>query len=338
MSIPVFDLHCDTADRLGWQTIDRELKTVSGDEFFTPDDAESPERYFSLKDNDCAISIDMAKGTPWAQCFATFVPDSFSPEQSLRFQAQIMAHISAQTNLNHAEATEAHTAGDIRPALEQNRFVCIHTIENARMFAQDLGLIEALKRAGVLMASLSWNAPGPLASGHDTHAGLTDLGRQAVTEMERCGMVLDVSHLNDECFDEVAALAKRPFVASHSNSRAVCSHVRNLTDDQFKVIRDAGGVVGLNFCNGFLVDGANAETSEELVTFDAMARHIEHWLELGGEDVIALGGDLDGADVPAYVENASKFPAFQQMLIERFGGTITRKFCFENALSFFERF
>ena len=310
MSIPVFDLHCDTADRLGWQTIDRELKTVSGDEFFTPDDAESPERYFSLKDNDCAVSIDMAKGTPWAQCFATFVPDSFSPEQSLRFQAQIMAHISAQTNLNHAEATEAHTAGDI----------------------------EALTRAGVLMASLSWNAAGPLASGHDTHAGLTDLGRQAVTEMERCGMVLDVSHLNDECFDEVAALAKRPFVASHSNSRAVCGHVRNLTDDQFKVIRDAGGVVGLNFCNGFLVDGANAETSEELVTFDAMARHIEHWLELGGEDVIALGGDLDGADVPAYVENASKFPAFQQMLIERFGETITRKFCFENALSFFERF
>lgn len=106
MSIPVLDLHCDTADRLGWQTIDRELKTVSGDEFFTPDDAECPERYFSLKDNDCAISIDMAGSTPWAQCFATFVPDCFSPEQSLRFHAQIMAHISAQTNLNHAEATE----------------------------------------------------------------------------------------------------------------------------------------------------------------------------------------------------------------------------------------
>ncbi len=150
-------------------------------------------------------------------------------------------------------------------------------------------------------------------------------------------MVLDVSHLNDECFDEVAALAKRPFVASHSNSRAICGHVRNLTDQQFQVIRDAGGVVGLNYCNGFLVDGANKETSAGLVTFDATARHIEHWLELGGEDVIALGGDLDGADVPEYVADASKFPAFQQMLVERFGETITRKLCFENALSFFER-
>lgn len=338
MSIPVLDLHCDTADRLGWQTIDRELKTVSGDEFFTPDDAECPERCFSLKDNDCAISIDMAEGTPWAQCFATFVPDCFSPEQSLRFHAQIMAHISAQTNLNHAEATEVHAASDIRPALDQGRFACIHTIENARMFAHDLNLIEALKRAGVLMASLTWNAASPLASGHDTHAGLTDLGRQAIAEMERCGMVLDVSHLNDECFDEVAALAKRPFVASHSNSRAICGHVRNLTDQQFQVIRDAGGVVGLNYCNGFLVDGANKDTSAELVTFDATARHIEHWLELGGEDVIALGGDLDGADVPEYVADASKFPAFQQMLVERFGETITRKLCFENALSFFERF
>ena len=145
--------------------------------------------HISLKDNNCAISIDMAKGTPWAQCFATFVPDCFSPEQSLRFHAQIMAHISAQTNLNHAQATEVHAASDIRPALDQDRFACIHTIENARMFAHDLNLIEALKRAGVLMASLTWNAAGPLASGPDTHAGLTDLGRQAIAEMERLSLI-----------------------------------------------------------------------------------------------------------------------------------------------------
>ena len=337
MPIPIFDLHCDTADRLGWQTIDMDLKRVSGDEYYNPQDAEDPKNYCYLESNGCAISLEKIGEIPWAQCFATFVPDYFTPEQSIRFQAQIMAHLSGQANLNHVSMVEAHTAADIRPALEAGKSVAVHTIENARMFAADLGLVEMLARAGVQMASLSWNAAGPLASGHDSHQGLTAAGREALTQMEHAGMILDISHLNDECFDEVAELAHRPFVASHSNARSVCGHVRNLTDRQFQTILDRGGIVGLNYCSEFLDDNATEETHAD-VPFDALAAHIEHWLELGGEDAIALGGDLDGASVPDIVSDASKFPAFQQMLIARFGKTVTRKLCFENALAFFERF
>lgn len=336
MSIPVFDLHCDAADRLGWQTLDLPLRRACGQDFYGEGDEEHPSECLYLDDNCAAISLEKIGDTPWAQCFATFIPDELSPVQAVRFQAQIMAHISGQANFNHDTVTEAHHIADIRPALEAGRTVVVHTIENARLFAEDLSLIEMLKRVGVHMASLSWNAQGPLASGHDSRAGLTPEGRAALAEMERVGMVLDVSHLNDECFDEVASLTTKPFVASHSNSRAVASALRNLTDDQFRCIRDRGGVVGLNYCSEFLEDGVTSATAAD-VSFDAAARHIEHWLELDGEDTIALGGDLDGAEVPSFVSDVSKMPAFQDMLIERFGRTITEKLCYSNALTFFER-
>ena len=235
---------------------------------------------------------------------------------------------------------------DIAEAIAQKRAVvgikdgkiaCIHTIENATFFAEDPALIEVLKSLGVLMSSLSWNAQGPLASGHDTHAGLTAAGIEALTQMEHAGMVLDVSHLNDECFDEVAARATRPFVASHSNSRAVCGAKRNLTDDQFRTIRDMGGIVGLNYCSEFLSNDATDKTAAD-VTFDQLAAHIEHWLDLGGEDVIALGGDWDGATVPAFLSDASKMPEFQNMLSKHFGKTVMQKLCSDNALAFFERY
>ncbi len=336
MPIPVFDLHCDTADRLGWQTLDLALRRTCGQDFYGKGDEERPDECIYLADNCAAVSLEKIGDTPWAQCFATFIPDELSPAQAVRFQAQIMAHISGQANLNHDCVTEAHRVSAIRPALEAGRTVAVHTIENARLFAEDLALVEMLKRVGVHMASLSWNAQGPLASGHDSHAGLTPAGCEALAEMERVGMVLDVSHLNDECFDEVARLSTKPFVASHSNSRAVCGALRNLTDDQFRTIRDRGGVVGLNYCSEFLADGVMPDTTAD-VTFEQTVKHIEHWLDLDGEDVIALGGDLDGADVPSFISDVSLMPAFQNKLVKHFGRTLTEKLCYRNALDFFER-
>lgn len=186
------------------------------------------------------------------------------------------------------------------------------------------------------MASISWNAAGPLASGHDTHEHVSELGAQAIAEMERNRVVLDVSHLNDECFDDVCRLSTRPFVASHSNSRAVCGHKRNLTDRQFAEIRERGGVVGLNYCDKFLSNEVLEGRATD-VSFDEVAAHIEHWLDLGGEDVVALGGDLDGATVPTLLNGADKMGAFQGLLEHRFGVTITKKLCYANALAFFER-
>ena len=150
-------------------------------------------------------------------------------------------------------------------------------------------------------------------------------------------MVLDVSHLNDECFDEVVAHATRPFVASHSNSRTVCRVKRNLTDDQFRTIRDMGGIVGLNYCSEFLSNDATKKTAAD-VTFDQLAAHIEHWLDLGARTSSHSVANWDGATVPAFLSDASMMPEFQNMLSKHFGKTVMQKLCSDNALAFFERY
>lgn len=339
MAYPILDLHCDTADRLTWQFLPADMRATMDHrdfDFYDPGDLANPDGCTELARNHCHISLERVGDTPWAQCMACFVPDELTPERAVPFCGLVLSHLEAQAEKNADRVTLARGAADIRPALEAGRFVAVRTIENARPFAADPGLVERLSARGVVMASLSWNAAGPLASGHDSHAGLSPLGARVLAEMERVGMALDVSHLNDGGFADVAARARRPFAASHSNARAVCDHPRNLTDDQFREIRDRGGVVGLNYCCGFLVEGAEGERGRA-ITFDEIAAHIEHWLDLGGEDVVALGSDFDGTDVPALLDGADALPSFQGLLAARFGEDVTRKLCAENALGFFER-
>lgn len=173
MAYPVFDLHCDTADRIGWATLDLDLRFTAGTDGYFPGDETHPQDFDLIEGNACAISLAKIGNTPWAQCFATFVPDEIPTAHAARFQAQIMAHMSGQAMLNHDRMVNVRSTADIRPALKDGKVACIHTIENATFFAEDPALIEVLKSLGVLMSSLSWNAQGPLASGHDTHAGLT---------------------------------------------------------------------------------------------------------------------------------------------------------------------
>ena len=339
MSYPVFDMHCDTADRLARQFLPGDIKQTCGMDFYGPGDADDPSACRDLASSHCHISLDKVGATPWAQCFACYVPDALSPEQAAGFHEGVMSHLAHEVERNAGRVVAVASASQLRDVLENSsepHVAAVHTIENARMFAADLGLVERYAADGLLMASISWNAAGPLASGHDTHEHVGELGARAIAEMERNRVVLDVSHLNDECFDDVCRLSTRPFVASHSNSRAVCGHRRNLTDRQFAEIRERGGVVGLNYCDKFLsnevLEGRAADAS-----FDEVAAHIEHWLDLGGENVVALGGDLDGATVPSLLDSADKMPAFQGLLEHRFGSTITRKLCYANALAFFER-
>ena len=339
MSYPVFDLHCDTADRLAWQFLPDDIKQTCGMDFYEPGDADDPSACRDLASSHCHISLDKVGATPWAQCFACYVPDALSPEQTTGFHEGVMSHLTHEVERNAGRVVAVASASQLRDVLENSgepHVAAVHTIENARMFAADLGLVERYAADGLLMASISWNAAGPLASGHDTHEHVSELGARAIAEMERNRVVLDVSHLNDECFDDVCRLSTRPFVASHSNSRAVCGHRRNLTDRQFAEIRERGGVVGLNYCDKFLSNEV-LEGHAVDVSFDEVAAHIEHWLDLGGEDVVALGGDLDGATVPSLLDGADKMPAFQGLLEHRFGSTITRKLCYANALAFFER-
>ena len=245
-----------------------------------------------------------------------------------------MDHLEHEVSRNADRIVVVRHASEIRPALEAGKHVAVRTVENARFFALGGAAVHDAAHDGILMASLSWNAQGPLASGHDVaDAGITPAGAEAIRQMETERMILDVSHLNDVCFADVVRLTTKPFVASHSNSRALCAHPRNLTDAQFAEIRDRGGVVGLNYCPDFLRDDAQTVPPTE----DDLCRHIEHWLDLGGEDVVALGSDFDGTDLPACISSAAKMPQLQDVFVRRFGADITRKLCYDNAVTFFER-
>ena len=134
-------------------------------------------------------------------------------------------------------------------------------------------------------------------------------GRDFARRMEDCGIYPDVSHISDPGFWDLVRLARGPVVATHSNSRALCPHRRNLTDDMFRAIRDSGGVVGLNLYRPFV---GPAGTMEELVA------HVEHFLELGGEKALCLGGDLDGCEeLAAEMEGIQDVPRLWQALADR---------------------
>ena len=150
--------------------------------------------------------------------------------------------------------------------------------------------------------------------------------------VERRGIAVDVSHLNDKGFDDLVHTAKKPFIATHSNLRAVCGHKRNLPDDQFREIVRRGGIVGINFCKAFLND------DKEKAGFPDLVRHIERMLMLGGEDVIAMGSDFDGTTVPEGMESVEKLADVERYLLKAgLGEKQTEKIMGGNACAFFRR-
>ena len=145
---------------------------------------------------------------------------------------------------------------------------------------------------GIRLVTLTWNYRNQMGGTNMTGGGITDEGRAFVRRANELGIVIDLSHGSDELFYDVAEIAVKPFICSHSNSRTICPASRNITDDMFRTLMKAGGVTGINFCADFLVPHETADTC----CIDDAVRHIEHFLSLGGAKHVCLGGDLDGID------------------------------------------
>ena len=145
----------------------------------------------------------------------------------------------------------------------------------------------------------------------DVACGLTETGRNFVTEMERLGMIPDVSHLSDAGFDAVWECTKKPFVASHSNARAVCSALRNLSDDRIRKLAERGGCMGLNYYDKFLVDGGSEDTE---VLWEALIQQARHITNVGGIEVLGLGSDFDGIPINPAVPGAEAMPVLWERL------------------------
>jgi membrane dipeptidase len=220
---------------------------------------------------------------------------------------------------------QAVEAGHITPVLWQEDLAAIDrvpggllSIEGGEPLGTDLRMLDVFYRLGVRAIGLTWNGRNALADGAQVKdaGGLTPLGRQLVVEMNRRRLLVDVSHLAEAGFWQVAEICQGPFIASHSNCQAICPHVRNLSDSQLRAIAASGGVVGLNFYPPFITQNAVA-TGADLI------RHVEHMLNVMGRGHIGIGSDFDGISAtPTDLPDVSTLPHLADQLTHHFGADI----------------
>lgn len=189
----------------------------------------------------------------------------------------------------------ARSAADIAQNLACGKVSALLTLEDGRAVRGELERIRRFYERDVRVITLTWNGENCFGSPNSEDArvmnsGLTVFGKQAVEYMNELGMLVDVSHLSDGGFWDVARISRRPFAATHSNCRAIAPHPRNLTDEMIRALAASGGVAGLNFYPPFLSPDTDARRSR----VEDMCRHVLHLLDVGGEDCIALGSDFDG--------------------------------------------
>ncbi|MEI4471591.1 dipeptidase [Frigidibacter sp. MR17.24] len=235
------------------------------------------------------------------------------------------------------------STADIRAAMAAGKIAAILHMEGAEAISEDLDTLHLWHGIGLRSLGPVWSRPTafghgvPFAfpSGPDTGPGLTEAGKRLVAECNRLKIMLDLSHLNEKGFDDVARLSDAPLVATHSNAHAVTPSARNLTDRQLAVIADSKGMVGLNYATSFLRPDGRKDTD---MTWEPVLRHVDHLLSILGEDHVGLGSDYDGAAIPAPLGDV----AGQQNLIDAFrahgyGEALIEKLAWKNWLSLLDR-
>ena len=323
--IRVLDLHCDTLDCLANGSAVEPFELVDFDE----QSVLEPHLNRNLQINDLNISLDTIGTLQWCQSFAIFISDRFRGNLAWHYYQQVHQYFVDQLAEHSSRLAQVQSSRDIDQAFAHQQCAALLAIEGAAFFTDSLAPIAQIAADGVKLLTLVWNGQNALASGIEASGGLSNFGRQVVAALEQERIIVDVSHLNDEGFGDLLNVAERPFIASHSNSRALCGHPRNLTDDQFRAIRDRGGIVGLNYYNRFLVEEERPATPDDLL------RHLDHWLELGGERAIALGSDYDGSDIADWLRPCSQVTVLRERASEAFGTEIANQLFFENAYRFF---
>ncbi len=263
-------------------------------------------RNLSITDGRLAVDIGSEKFIKREQCFALWLSDELYGEAAFCYAKKLLDFYKRGENEIKSRGVTPHL-----------------TVENASALGGNLNNIAYFKEQGIRMMSLTWNGENELASGADADGGLKALGKAAVREMENCGIILDVSHLNEEGFRDVCNTATKPFVASHSNCYDICPHRRNLKKWQIKEIISRGGLIGINFYPVFLGLGS---------AFERVRDNIEYILSLGGEDCIAFGSDFDGADMGDELKTAGNVVSLRDYLLRQgISREIAEKVFYRNA-------
>lgn len=299
-----FDLHCDTITEC----------------YNTAQNLAQNKLQLNLKDGKALEK--------WVQTYAIWLDDAKTDEQAYEYFNQVHDYLMGQIE-NESTLAFATTFDQIKEGLNQNKRVVLLSIENSLPVGKHLERVQDFYNKGVRMMTLTWNGRNTVGDGCmlEDAGGLTPFGKEVIKEMVRLGMLIDVSHLSEKGFWDVVNTVDVPFIATHSDSKVVCNHLRNLTDDQFKIFIERKAIVGVNFYPLFINNTLTA-------SIDDLLPHIDHFLELGGENVIAVGSDFDGARMPKKMRGIIDIHYFYQLLTQRYGKAIADKITFENAMHF----
>jgi membrane dipeptidase len=264
------------------------------------------------------------------QVFALYLPDEIPSAPESLFRA---AELFWSEVLTVRGIKLVRRAGDIEAAIQEGKIGAILSLEGADGLQGKLWALRLLHKLGLRLLGPTWNHANWACDGalEPRGAGFTKAGRQLVTECENLGILLDVSHLSDRGFWELADRAKRPFFASHSNARSIKDNPRNLTDEQIEAIVSAEGIIGVTFVPWFV-------TSPEPATIDDVLRHVEHICSLGGAGHIAFGSDFDGISRHVQgLEHPGRYPDLIEALLKRYPESFVEDMAGKNAIRFFTR-
>src|SRR5215204_1791849 len=235
------------------------------------------------------------------------------PEYAQDFTEGLVKDLYLLEKESDGELRIVRTADELEKCLREDVIAAILHFEGAENLGSDPGALESYYEAGLRSLGIVWSRPNAYAEGvpfkfpssPDTGSGLTDAGRELVRECNRLGILVDLSHINEKGFWEVAEISNAPLVATHSNAHALCPASRNLTDRQLDAIRDSDGMVGVNFAVGFLrEDGGESEDTP----LGMVVRHVDYLVERVGIDRVGFGSDFDGAKVPKELGDVSGLP------------------------------
>ena len=318
---------------------------------------------FDLGERNALGSIDiprMKEGGLGAIFFSIWIPSKITgPEAVKRALDQIDA-VRQQVSKHSNDLMLVTTADGIRDAHKQSKIAALMGVEGGHMIASDLSVLRRYAALGARYMTLTHSGNAEWADSSTdkpVHNGLTEFGKDVVREMNRLGMIVDISHVSDKTFADVLEISKAPVFASHSDCRAICDAPRNMTDDMIRALAAKGGVIQINYHVGFLSqEFRNAEKAHpewdkaialevrkrcgeregcQLIEGDRITReyvlrgdlprvewtkiieHIDHAVKVAGIDHVGLGSDFDGANMPFGMEDATKLPQITNALLEK---------------------
>ena len=283
----------------------------------------------------------MKKGGQTAQFFAVFLPapgmlepfhiPAISDEEYIQtLRGYLLKNVEAHPDLIQM----AYTGEDILTNRSQGKMSAVLTMEDGRAAAGDLENIKRFHKMGFRAISLTWNMPNCFGAPNSSDPeimsqGLTEFGRDAVAYMQELGILVDVSHLSEGGFYDVAGICKKPFIATHSNSFTLCPHPRNLTDEQIRALGNAGGMTGLNFGPEFLNPDIHCKDSTAL----QIAKHARHIANVGGVDCVGIGSDFDGIKGNLEISDCTKLGLLEDALKkEGFSSDELEKIFYKNVI------